>query len=119
MNRSRIALIVTLIAVSGVGIWFVTRKHSAATTASADQFSGTAVTYQGENGKTVLELLGKHATVQTKTDQVLGEYVSAINGIVSGTNGKFWIFYVNGMPVSQNPSQYVTSKNETIEWKLE
>jgi len=120
MNRTVIIIGLVIIGIVGSGIWVRTRTHSTAGTATADQPSSTAtVSYHGEAGKTALELLQQHAAVQTTTDQALGEFVSSINGVTAGTSGTYWVYYVNGTPMSTNPGRYVTSSTETIEWKLE
>jgi hypothetical protein len=87
-------------------------------TDSAQQQS-TTVSYQGEDGKNVLELLKAHATVETTTDPNLGEYVTSVNGVKSGTDGKYWIYSVNGLAGSVGAGEQTTVSTDTIEWKLE
>lgn len=74
------------------------------------------VTYQGEDGKTALELLKAHSNVRTETSQ-LGELVVEINGVASG-NGYYFIYFVNGAMAKTGAAQLVTKPGDKIEWKL-
>jgi hypothetical protein len=87
------------------------KEHSDVTIASDH------VTYKGEEGKTALELLKKHATVQTEPFGS-DELVTTING-TEGKGSKYWSFYVNGAMASVGAGSYVTHSGDTIEWKLE
>lgn len=75
------------------------------------------VTYQGEGGKTALELLKIHAEVET--DQYdFGELVTSINGVASD-GSKYWTFYVNDQMASEGAGDYETEDSDVIEWKLQ
>ena len=74
------------------------------------------IAYEGENGKTALELLKAHARVRTATSQ-LGELVEEING-VANANGYYLLYFVNGAMVKTGAAQYGTKKSDKIEWKL-
>lgn len=88
-------------------------------TQPAAQQTERYVTYNGEEGKTALELLKKaNATVVTK-DSSYGPYVDSINGVVGGTEGKYWAFYVNGKLASVGADAYKTKTGDKIEWKFE
>ena len=84
--------------------------------ASADQ---PAASYHGEAGKTALDLLRAKETIETVVDPNLGEFVTSIDGVKSGTNGQYWIYEVNGQPESLSPNQYQTKPTDTITWKLQ
>lgn len=75
------------------------------------------VKYQGEAGETALDLLKKHADVETE-DSEFGEFVTAVNG-EDGGGEKYWLFYVGGKEASVGAGDYVTKDGETIEWKLQ
>lgn len=77
----------------------------------------THLSYEGQDGKTALELLKAKADAQTKSSS-LGEYVTAINGN-DGGGTKYWLFYVNGKEAAEGAGTYVTHAGETIEWKLQ
>ncbi|MDQ3011029.1 MAG: DUF4430 domain-containing protein [Acidobacteriota bacterium] len=74
------------------------------------------ITYEGEDGKTALELLKAHARVRSATSQ-LGELVEEING-VANANGYYLLYFVNAAMVKTGAAQYVTKKGDKIEWKL-
>ena len=120
MKRSYWIGLVVIIVV-GLGFFGITHKAKAPS-ANADttttQNSHT-LTYKGQDGKNALELLKTSAKTETKTDPSLGEYVTSINGVVSGTDSKYWIMYVNGQASSVGASSYATKSTDTIEWKLE
>lgn len=74
--------------------------------------------YQGEQGKTALELLKAKYKVETKEFTGVGEYVTSINGVVADSK-HFWSFYVNGQPAQVGAGQYQSKSTDQIEWKLE
>ena len=76
------------------------------------------VAYNGQEGKTALELLREKATIKTQTSSY-GEYVEEINEIKSGVNGKYWIFYVDGRMGEVGADQHQTTSDELIEWRFE
>ena len=78
----------------------------------------TQISYQGEDGKTALELLKANADVKTTNDLSLGEYVTSINGN-DGGGTKYWLFYIDGKEAPEGADKYVTNSNEAIEWKLQ
>ena len=77
-----------------------------------------SIAYDGVEGKTALELLKTEATVLTK-DSDYGPYVDSINGLVGGTDGKYWAFYVNGQMSPVGADAYKTKNGDKIEWKFE
>ncbi len=77
------------------------------------------VKYSGIEGKTVLELLSAYGNkVETKSSS-MGDYVDSINGIKGGTEGKYWLFYVNGEMPTLGADQYITATGDSVEWKLQ
>ena len=74
------------------------------------------IAYEGEDGKTALELLKARARVRASAGP-LGELVEEINGVRSG-GGSYLIFYVNGAKAMTGAGGYVTKAGEKIEWKL-
>ena len=77
----------------------------------------TSLTYQGEDGKTALELLKTHAQVESKSSS-LGDYVTSINGN-DGGGTKYWMFYVDGKEAAEGAGTYQTHTGEKVEWKLQ
>lgn len=78
----------------------------------------TPVVYDGQEGKTALELLKQNAEVVTK-DSAYGPYVDSINSVQGGTDGKYWAFYVNGQMAQVGADAYQTKTGDKIEWKFE
>lgn len=83
----------------------------------ASKDSGKVVTYEGQNGKTAMELLKSGADVKTETFDY-GEMVSSING-VTANDSQFWGFYVDGEMAPVGASEYTTKNGEEIKWLLE
>lgn len=78
----------------------------------------TYLAYQGQEGKTALELLETHASPQIKHDPKYGPMITGINGTMQG-NGKYWTFYVNGKMANVGAGSYQTKTGDKIEWKLQ
>jgi flagellar basal body-associated protein FliL len=77
----------------------------------------TRLSYQGQEGKTALELLKQKAKVETKSSS-LGEFVVSINGN-GGGGKKYWLFYINDQEAQVGAGAYVTKNTDTIEWRLQ
>jgi len=75
------------------------------------------LSYKGQNGKNALELLKKHATVQTK-HYSFGDMVTSIDG-VKGIGPKYWTFYVNGKAASVGAGSYTMRGTDTLKWRLQ
>lgn len=74
------------------------------------------IVYEGEDGKSVLDLLREHAdsvVTETQGDDVL---VTAINGIEHGVEGRYWVYYVNEQPGQVAANRMTTVKGDSIEW---
>jgi Domain of unknown function (DUF4430) len=74
------------------------------------------IAYEGEDGKTALEILKARARVRTSASR-MGELVEEINGVNNG-NGYYLIYYVNGAKAKAGAGNYVTKNGDRIEWKL-
>jgi hypothetical protein len=74
------------------------------------------IAYNGEEGKTALEILKSRAQVRTSTSS-LGELVEEING-VKGNDHEHLLFFVNGQMSKVGAGGYVTKAGDRIEWKL-
>jgi hypothetical protein len=74
------------------------------------------IVYEGEDGKTALELLEETAesvVTEGRGDELL---VTAINGIDGGTEGRYWLYYVNGEAALIAASRMNTVKGDAVEW---
>ncbi len=129
-SRSLWWLAILVVAALGLSVWSWVSQDNANTNTSNDssetqnasalQNANAALTftYQGQDGKTALELLkAAYPNTTTKTSGSLGEYVTGINGVEAG-NSAFWEFTVNGTPASVGAGAYTTTSAESIEWKL-
>lgn len=116
-----IALVVAvLLLVGGGGVWLANRSAEPAeqdsATVQTEEIPGV-ISYDGQEGRTALELLKEQAEVETE-DSDFGEFVKAING-EDGGGDKYWIFYADGQMASVGAGEYQTKDGETIEWKLQ
>lgn len=80
----------------------------------------TIYTYQGEEGKTALQLLMAKYPEQVAIKAFPGgELVESINGKKAENNKTYWAFYVNGKFSNVGAGQYQTKSSDVIEWRLE
>jgi hypothetical protein len=116
-----VALVIGIVGSAGIvlNLQSTDEKPKVSLRAPADQQTNfTYLRYQGEAGRTALELLKDEAEVVTK-DSSYGPYVDSINGVKGGMDGKYWAFYVNGSLATQGADAYTTKAGDTIEWKFE
>ena len=84
-------------------------------TVSEDQ---KTVSYDGQTGKTALEILQKGTEV-TMESSSFGDFVTGINDVVADSSKNYWSFYVNEAYASEGAGTYKTTDGEKIEWRLE
>lgn len=125
-----LASLVFLALVLALGLWRLNRVDFSSRTvpqpATQEQampesepvLSVSPVSYQGEEGKTALELLKAKHQVVTKSFGELGEFVQMIDGR-SGDERHFWSFYLNGQPAAVGAGDYRTKAGDVIDWKYE
>src|SRR5690606_2087024 len=94
------------------------QNASQQTNEPAEKAESNLVKYDGQEGKTALELLKENADVVTETAS-FGEFVDSINGVKGGDGGKYWIFYVNGEVAQVGAGEYKTKDGDKIEWRFE
>jgi len=116
MKTNRLILLAVLIAVLPGLNACARRAASPPPAAQSAREERLVIAYEGEDGKTALELLKARARVRTSTSQ-LGELVEEINGTGNG-GGRYLIFYVNGVAAKTGAGNYVTKAGDKIEWKL-
>ncbi len=116
MSRVCLALFVCLWALTSIWSSCAYRAPAPVPQAAPEREERLLIAYDGEEGKTALELLKTRARIRTTTSQ-WGELVEEINGVSSG-RGYYLIFYVNGVMAKVGAGSYVTKKGERIEWKL-
>ena len=74
------------------------------------------ILYEGEEGKTVLELL--ETTAESVATKGQGEelLVTTINSIEGGREGRYWLYYVNGEAGLISASRMNTVEGDSVEW---
>ena len=85
-------------------------------TARADLPAEYRIVYAGEDGKTVLELLEEHVESFATKGQGSEILVTSINGITGGTEGRYWLYYVNEKAALIAASRMTTVDGDSIEW---
>lgn len=75
------------------------------------------VSYEGQEGKTALELLKETHKIQTQ-ESSMGVFVSSIDD-TENQSDTFWMLYVDGKLASVGADQYKTKTGEKIEWRFE
>lgn len=79
----------------------------------------TEFSYDGEDGRTALELLQEHdpdASVQGEGENA---FVTAIRGREADQDSEFWALYVDGEQAQVGAGTLETKDGQTITWKLE
>jgi len=77
------------------------------------------LTYNGEEGKTVLEILQSICEIETKSsaeDTIVT--IVAIDGFTASAPD-YWALYVNDIPALMSPNNIQTQETDTIKWQLE
>ena len=74
--------------------------------------------YEGEEGRTVLELLERDHTVRLDSELLLfGSIVLAIDSFAAAPN-EYWIYYRDSARGDRSPEVCTTYAGETIRWVL-
>ncbi len=74
------------------------------------------IVYEGQDGRTVLELLEEHVESFVSEGQGSEILVTSINGITGGTEGRYWLYYVNEKAALIAASRMTTVDGDSIEW---
>lgn len=111
-------------ALAGVGVYALIegQNHKTATVEAASvskHTPQTTISYTGNKGETALAQLKRVAPNVITKQSSYGEYVDSIDGLASGTDGKYWSFYVNGSLATEGAGAYIANGGEKIEWKFE
>lgn len=76
------------------------------------------VVMEGQDGRTVLDLLSESHTVAVDTELLLfGSIVLAIDS-VHAESGEYWIYYRDSLPGDRPPEACTTRTGESIRWVL-
>lgn len=78
----------------------------------------SVATPSAKKGDTALSLLeNSHKIVVKKYS--FGSLVESIDGVINGTDKKYWIYYVNGKTAEVGADQYKLQQGDVVEWKFE
>ena len=78
----------------------------------------TTLSIKAQTGETILDILQKSTQLETKQTS-FGEMVESIDGIKNGTDGKYWIYYVNNQPATVGAGDFKAEADQKILWRLE
>lgn len=81
--------------------------------------SSNTYSYDGQDGKTALELLKAKYPNTTTESSTYGDYVTGIDGVKADSSKEYWAFYVNGEVANEGAGTYQTKSSDKIEWRLE
>lgn len=115
-----VLLIIVIMGGTLLGNYVVDKKSQksiAGTEASFQPVVEKTISYDGQDGKTALELLKETRQVETQ-DSTFGTFISSIDGIQNQEN-KYWMFYVNDNLAPEGADTYKTKNGEKIEWRYE
>ena len=95
------------------------------TSLQIDRQDGSTVKVFGvkmEKDSTALGQLQKAAgdnniPLEIKTES-FGSYVDSLDGLKGGTDGKYWMYSVNGKEASVGADQYKLAEGDVAEWKF-
>ncbi|MCB7137268.1 DUF4430 domain-containing protein [Cellulosimicrobium marinum] len=77
------------------------------------------LSYDGEDGRTALDLLLEADPSAQVTGEGENAFVTAIDGVEADPDSEFWALYVNGEMASVGAGSLDTTDEDEITWKLE
>jgi hypothetical protein len=113
-----IGLFVVLAIAAGGWLLFSNDKKPEAANPSSAVAPKTIIEYVAVEGQTALSQLEKEVEITTRQSDY-GTLVESIGGLRNGTDGKYWIFYVNGTMADKGADAYITNEGDVLEWKFE
>lgn len=96
-----------------------TATSSAAPSATDDATAAPTFAYEGEEGRTVLDLLLEKDPSAEVSGEGENAYVVGIEGRTADAEKEFWALYVNGEFAQVGAGSLVTRTGDEVEWKLE
>lgn len=73
---------------------------------------------KAKKDESALSVLSRTHTVETKHFS-FGDVANSIDQVVGGTDGKYWIFYVNGKMSEVGAGEYTVRSGDVITWKFQ
>lgn len=84
--------------------------------AAQEEIGPSELSYEGENGKTALQLLEQQGIVEKNST---GMVININNRKADDKKKEYWAFYINGQKAEVGPAEYQTQDSDTIRWKIE
>jgi hypothetical protein len=92
-----------------------TQENAGTLSANPSEFA-----YDGEGGRTVLDLLQERADEIGVVGVGAQAFVTSINGVEADqSKNEFWALYVDGEAAQTGAGSLVTETGQKIEWRLE
>lgn len=113
-NRKIVLLLIPLIA-AGILLTGCQKKSIPADSVIAQE-QVKELTYQGQDGKSVYDVLKENHQVEADESD-LGVMVKSIDG-VSQTDSEFWLYDVNGEQSNLSADKQQTKSSDVINWQL-
>ena len=85
--------------------------------ASWQELLDTPVRFTGRNGSSALALLRETKMIETR-ESGPNEKIAAIGDRREGMDGRRWVLYSAGRPISEAPGRYLTTDGERLEWRF-
>lgn len=112
-------LLVLFAIVLGIALWNSSNNTEQARDKTSEEVTVVSenIVLEGEEGKTVLEILEAKYEVKKEVYD-FGTMVQAINNLEANEEN-FWAFYVNGQMANQGADSQITKEGDLIEWRYE
>lgn len=122
MNFLAIIILLAIVVFGGslLGNWVSQRQTEKSVAGIQNQFQPVVVktvAYDGQDGKTALDLLKASHDIKTE-DSSMGVFVTSIDSSAN-TDDTFWMFFVNNELASVGADKYQTKSSDKIEWRFE
>jgi len=116
-QKTGLYAVIALLVIFGAYLITPIGRESNKANAPDGQTQVSEISYQGQEGKTAMELLkASHQVEATPFD--FGDMVTSIDG-VKPDSSQFWAFYVNGQASMVGADAYQTKNGDQITWKLD
>jgi uncharacterized protein YxeA len=120
----KILIAIIVLAIIGVAGYTYKNQHNQAGTTdlssstlptTPSDWQSKVITYSGEEGKTVYEILKLGYQVEANEGSS-GVMVNSINGL-KATDKDFWLYSVNGQDATVAADKYFTKTSDQIKWE--
>ncbi len=80
------------------------------------------VAYEGETAFSLLKRCAEKNSFSIEStyyDEFDSTMINSINNVVSGTEGKYWQYYVNDMLPNVGADKYIVTNGDMVQWSFE